>query len=41
MDKLGEYIEAEKHFRCAVDVKQVALQPNDNSIAISIMDCVE
>ena len=32
---LGEYSEAEKHFRFAVDVKQVALQPNDNSSAIS------
>ena len=32
---MGEYNEAEKHFRIAVEVKQVALQSNDNSTATS------
>ena len=32
---MGENSEAERHFRIAVEVKQVALQPNDNSTAIS------
>ena len=36
---MGEYNEAEKHFRCAVDVEQVALQPNDNNTAISNRLC--
>ena len=31
----GRVHESEKHFRCAVDVKHVAMQPNNNSIAIS------
>ena len=29
--ELGKNIEAERHFHCAVDIKQVSLQPNDNS----------
>ena len=33
--QLKEYREAEKHYRSAVAVEEVALQPNDNDTAIS------